>query len=121
LLLVHTWGRAGSGWRPTTHDGLARVERHPNPKREVFGPSLGLKRALESYGSGDRIDGAAEDREEAIPLSALLDKGAAVLGDDRTSERIMAGESGVHGRGLLLPEAGAGLNVGEQEGDRSGR
>jgi hypothetical protein len=44
-----------------------------------------------------------------------------VLGNDLRRERIVTHERGIHRLGMLLPEAGAALDVREKEGHRAGR
>src|SRR5262249_43609060 len=59
--------------------------------------------------------------KQAVPLATAADEGAPMRFDEGGSEGIVAGESRAHGPGVLLPETGAALDIGEEEGDGAGR
>ena len=56
--------------------------------------------------------------DDAIPIDNLHDVAAVTL-DCRPGERIMASQRRPHPLRVLLPEASAPLDVGEQEGNRA--
>ncbi|HLW12350.1 MAG TPA: hypothetical protein VKU81_06600 [Casimicrobiaceae bacterium] len=70
-------------------------------------------RLLQRYRGADRIEGIAECCVESI--AGRLDDEPSPGFDGTPRERIMAGEGGPHALGLLLPEARAAFDVGEQE------
>jgi len=76
---------------------------------------------LERGSSGKGVSGAGEDRKQAVSRAPALQKGAAVGIDGGLSECIMPGERLAHRLGVLLPQAGAALDVGEDKGNRSRR
>jgi hypothetical protein len=104
--------RAVPARRPTP------VQAQANPQRNIRWPGLCRQRPLEGTGGDQGVDSASEDGEEAIAFAPAFDHDAPVLLDRLGEQRIMAGERLAHGLRVLLPQAGAALDVGEQKGDR---
>ena len=67
------------------------------------------------------VIGEAEDGEQAVALTAALDEDACVLRDHRHCKGVVAGEGIPHRVRVLLPEASAALDVGEEKRNRSRR
>src|SRR5207249_6982274 len=86
---------------------------HPHPDLR----QLRLQRPLSGYRRRDGIMGCGKDGVESI--SHRLERVTAMGLDRMAQESIVAGERGVHGGRMLLPELGAALDVREEEGDRS--
>ena len=101
--------------------GLAGVQRHAHAQRRGCRPGLGMQRLLEGGSGGDGIGGARKDGEAAVALAAWPHDMPIVLGDDLLDQRIMPHERLAHRIAVLLPERGAALDVGEEEGDGAGR
>jgi len=99
--------------------GGAGVQRHTHTYGFRQIPLLPLKGALSGKGgeeSGGRgrkggIDGIADGLEDM----------AAVLFDGVAEDGVVAREGSRHGGGMLLPQPGGALNVGEEKGDGAGR
>ena len=96
--------------------GRARVEGHSGAQRAGLGPgrvaqpSLGLDRRRHCR---ERVD---EDRQDAVAES--LDDRPALRLDRGAEDPIVLGEGGAHPLAVLFPEAGAALDVRDQEGCR---
>src|SRR5712691_1351990 len=99
----------------TLHLGLARVERHADPQRGLVRPWFSKKSMLKGTAGGHGSGGMGEDGEETIPFALALHDHAGMLLNDRGEEGVVAGQSRPHRLGVLFPEAGAPLDVGEQE------
>jgi hypothetical protein len=98
---------------------IARVQCYAYAKGCLGRPGLDTERLLESEGGGHSVGRVGEDGEEAVSLAALFDERAGVVGDNRGGEGVVAGERRFHRLGMLLPEACAALDVGEQKRDCS--
>ena len=99
---------------PVARLGGTGVERHPNTQRADLVPG---RVAQGSLGSDRRVDGrygVGEDRQH--PVAGRLDHAAAMRVDARAQEPIMLRERRAHLGCVLFPEAGAPLDVREQEG-----
>jgi len=89
-------------------------------ERLVGWPWLGEERLLEACSGGNGISGSAEDGEAAVSLAARADNVTSMLCHDLLYQGVMPHEGLSHGIAMLLPEGGAGVNVGEEKGDRAG-
>jgi hypothetical protein len=87
------------------------MDRHAHPELRQFL----LERALGGDGCLHRTKGVGKSRAERI-AHRLED--VAVVGSDRlVEEGVVTGERFPHRLGLLLPEAGAAFDVGEEKRD----
>jgi hypothetical protein len=93
------------------------VQRDPDAQRSWQRPGFGLERPLERGGGSDGVGCAGEDGEEAVAFAPAFDDPAVGLSDGGCHEGVVAGQRRAHRRGVLLPEAGAAFDVGEEEGD----
>jgi hypothetical protein len=77
--------------------------------------------SLDSDGRGEGLGTGGGGGTELVPDG--LEDMAVVRFDRLPQQRIVAGEGFVHahGLGVLLPEAGAALDAGAEEGDGAGR
>jgi hypothetical protein len=100
---------------PLPHLRLPGVHRHPHPKPRHFPLQhpLRLDRRLH------RVRGGTKHGAELIADG--LEDVTVVRDDGRAEQRVVAGEGIPHRGGLLFPEAGAALDVGEEKGDGAGR
>ena len=69
----------------------------------------------------DGIGGRPEDGEEAVAFPPTLDQQPLVRADEFGGQGIVTSQGGAHGFRGSLPEPGAALDIGKQEGDRPGR
>ena len=102
--------------------GRAGVQRQPHPQRlgqPGVGPRLGQQRPLGVERRGHRGRGGGEGGQQRVADRPGDD--AAVVGDGGAEDRLVAGDGGRHGPGVVAPEAGAALDVGEEEGHRAAR
>src|SRR4051794_25733219 len=83
-------------------------------------PWLGVQRLLEGGSGGDGIAGTSEDGEATVAFAAWPYDMAIMLSHDLLDQDIMSHQCMAHGIAVLLPERGAALDIGEQEGDRAG-
>jgi hypothetical protein len=100
-----------------THLGHARMDGHPDTQRTRGRPLLGREVALSIDRGFDGRHGPIEDREHAI-ARRLHDCSTGVL-DRGREDRVVCGEGHAHGVAMRLPQAGAPLDGGEQEGRRA--
>jgi hypothetical protein len=98
--------------------GLAGVETHADPHRDVGRPWLGGEPALRGRGGGHRPGSGGEGDEERVPLGADLH--AVLGGEGRPQDLLVASEDGRPAVALLLEETGRPFDIGEEERDRSG-
>jgi hypothetical protein len=89
--------------------GHAGVEGHAHAEGADFVPGLGVER-VGSSGEGS-TEGIADSFEDTAAMSV----------DGVPEEHVMARKRRGHGLGMLLPEAGAALDVGEEKGNRPRR
>jgi hypothetical protein len=103
----------------SAQDALAGVQAHPHPYPGGGGPLVGGEAALGVDRGPDRPHRAGERHEEGIALGADLHAAARLdgLAHDR---RVLVPDRGVPIAQLLQQPRGT-LDVGEQEGDGSGR
>ena len=99
--------------------GLPAVDAHPHPQRAGLAPRLGDQAALRGEARRRRVDRAGEDRHH--PVAGRLDHRAAGSLDGVAQDRVVPAEGDLHAVRELLPQARAALQVGEQEGQGSGR
>ncbi len=97
------------------------VQRHPHPQRRAVGPVLGGQRALGVERRRQRVAGAREDGDDTVTLPLLDRAHAAVRGDRRVEDLVMARDRVGHRRGRCLPQPRRALDVGQQERDRPRR
>ena len=96
--------------------GLARVDPDPDPDGARLRP---LRRDEPALGRDRRGDGRDRLREDGHdPVAGGLDDLAARVGDRGTDDRVVLREGGAHRQRVLLPQAGAALDVGEEECQR---
>ncbi len=99
--------------------GLTGVQPHPHPHGGAVGPLVCLERALGRDGGANGIAGASERVEERVALR--VDLRAAVRGERLADDPpVIARHVGVRVP-ELLEQPGRALDVGEHEGDGSGR
>jgi len=98
---------------------MTAVDSHAHPQRRRQWPRFECDRALRRDGRVDAVRRRREDRVSAV--AGLLHHVPAVRHDRVPQDLVVARERGSHLARLLLPEAGRAFDVGEQEGDRSGR
>jgi len=92
---------------------LARMEPHPDLDRAAGQRPLGV------YGRPDGVGGPSEGDEEGIALGIDLDP--AVSGDGPADDPTMLRQSLVVGVAEIAQQPRRTLDVGEQEGDHTGR
>src|SRR5262249_58134923 len=92
----------------------ARVERDTHAQLWAIAPCRTGERALQDSRRRKGCARVGEGGAHAVP--GVLEEPAAAVGDRDTRDRIMIGERVRHRGGVLLPEAGASLNVSEEEG-----
>src|SRR6266508_2409513 len=89
----------------------AGVQRHSYAQLADLIPALSVEPALGGQSAG-------EGCEEGITNGS---KHHAIAGDDSLAEnRIVAGQGDGHCLGVLFPQPGAALDIGEEQGDHSG-
>src|SRR5690349_10860530 len=71
------------------------------------------KRQLRGEGCRSRVPGAGEDGTE--PIARCFEDAAAAALDDAPQQGIVADEGMAHGLRVFFPEAGAALDIREQE------
>ncbi len=95
------------------------MHRHPNSKRAIHrGPALRCQRPLCIEGRGYGIRSGGEGGLDGIADG--FEEHAVVCLDCCPQERVVALDRRRHRRLVLLPERGAALDVGEEEGDGAG-
>ena len=99
--------------------GGAGVQRHAHPQRADGGERLGGEGALGFQGRREGIGSRGKGGTELV--ADRLEDLAAMGLDGGAEKRVMASEGSPHRLGLLLPEAGAALDVREEECDRDCR
>ena len=100
--------------------GLAGVQRPCARATDRRAPTLGAR--ARAARRSPRVDRVGRGGERGVhPVAGGLHHVAVVRLDRRTQDLVVAGERGLHRVGVLLPEAGRALDVGEEEGDRPGR
>jgi hypothetical protein len=80
-----------------------------------------MQRLLQGGSGGHGVGGLGKDGEAAVALPARAHEETTVPLDVLLYEDIMARQRLAHGVGVLLPQQGATLDVGEEEGDGPGR
>jgi hypothetical protein len=84
-------------------------------------PGLTCERLLDGDGRRDGVRGCREDGEPTVALTTRTDMDAPVLLDGLLEQGVVAGGGAAHRLVGLLPERGAALDVGEEEGHRASR
>ncbi len=97
----------------------ARVQAAACAQRQAAHPLELGERALQLHRGADGIEWIAEGRVQ--PVARLLHDVPAVPFHRLARERVVARHRRAHPIGLLLPEAGAALDVGEKERRGAGR
>jgi hypothetical protein len=87
------------------------VQRHSHRERRDPLPRLRDQGSLGGQRRGERIRSRAESSAKLVP--DRLENVTAVAHNGGAEQHVVAGKSGVHGFRVLLPEAGAALDVGE--------
>src|SRR5262249_5887625 len=103
--------------------GRARVESDPHLQGEPGGGgySRGLEGAEVELGGDGGVEGIrGSGKGGAEGVADRLEDLAVVRLNRGVEAGVVSGEGEAHGVGVLLPELGAPLDVGEQEGDRAG-
>ncbi len=98
---------------PVAKVGVARVERHAHRDGDGRGPWLRDQRALRRSCGRERIGRAGECGAERI--ADRLEDVSVVRGDHFAHQRVVTGECDPHLRGKAVPQAGAAVDVREQE------
>ena len=99
--------------------GLAHVEAHAHAQGPGDRPSLTLQFALGGQTGGKPVAGTAEDGHDAIARG--LDHATALVLHRGPQDAVVLGQCGRHLMRKPLPEAGAALDIGEQESEGLGR
>ncbi len=94
-------------------EGLAGVDAHPGPDG-CGAPRFGMQRPLGVDARGHRIGRSGEDGDG--PVAGGLQQLPVGLGDGGPHDVVVTGERLRHLGRVLLPETGARLDVGEEEG-----
>ena len=94
------------------------VQGRPDAQAQAARPLLRPQRRLGGQGRLQGVGGGGVGGAERVP-DGLEDDAPAR--DDALQYLVVAGEGVPHGLGLLLPQAGAALNVGKEEGDGARR
>ena len=97
----------------------AGVDRHPHPQATDLHPRGRRQRPLGGDRGANRRVRGEEDGAEGIP-HGLEDVAAGVL-DGAAHKRVMPGKRHRHRLGVVLPAAGAPLDIREEEGDGPAR
>jgi hypothetical protein len=97
-----------------SHSG---VQRHPHAKRSQRPPVLDEQGSLGGESGGDGLGGCREGRLDGV--TDHLERDAAVRLNGLAEQGEVALDGVRHRRSVLLPECGAALDVGEEEGHRS--
>ena len=71
--------------------------------------------------AADGVAHVAEDGEDAVAFALALDDVAVLAFDARRDDGVVARQRLAHGIRLAFPEAGTAFDVGQQEGDHTGR
>ena len=104
-------------------DGFTGVQRGTDGERGEVGaaaaPILDRDGPLDRDSGIQRVPGAGEDRAKGV--AHRLEDDPAMGLDRRAQERVVPLERHPHRLGLPLPTLGAALDVGEEEGDGTGR
>jgi hypothetical protein len=100
----------------TARLGLARVDPDADPDRARLRPLRREEPALGGGRGADRLDRRLEDRHE--PVAGGLDDLAARVGNRGADDGVVLSEGRAHRQRVLLPQAGAVLDVGEEERQR---
>lgn len=74
---------------------------------------------LERAGGRHRIGRAVEGGKEAVAFAAALHQRPAVPLDHRRRQGVVTSQGVSHRLGVLLPEAGVALDIGQEERDRA--
>ena len=98
---------------------LPGVQPHANAEWSGLAPRLFQKVLLGAEAGADTVDGRVEDGHEAV-ADRLHDLAARAL-DGAAQDGVVALERLLHGLLVLLPQAGAALDVGKEEGERARR
>ena len=101
---------------PAARLHLAGVDPHPHPDRAPVRPRLREQPVLSGGRGRHGADWNGEDGHESI--AGRLDDLAARFGDRGPDDRLVPFEGRPHRLGVRLPQAGAALDVREQEGQR---
>lgn len=96
--------------------GGARVNRHPHPERTRASPVVRGERSLSFQRRADRGAHRVEHGEQPVPGG--LDDDAAGVPDHGCQQPIVRLERGCHRLVVIFPEAGAALDVRDQERTR---
>ena len=104
---------------PALHVHLPGVQPHPYPERARFAPGLGPERDLPRQGGGHRVPRAGERRVDGIPHR--LEHHPLVALHRLPQEGVVAGGGLPVGGRVGRQQAGAALQVGEQERHRPRR
>lgn len=96
----------------------AAMKGHPNPDRGLGGPCFIGEGALGRFHRGDRAHRAGERGKEGVAHG--LEDEALVRLDGVAQDLVVTGEGDAHRRRFALPELGAALDIGQEEGDGSG-
>jgi hypothetical protein len=80
------------------------MDRHAYLNQRFLVPLLGAKRALGEEGGLDGVRGRGERRAEGV--TDCLEDEASVGLDDGAQDLVVAGEGGLHGGWVALPETG---------------
>ena len=96
--------------------GGSGVDRHPDAERPGCAPGVRGKRPLSGDRRPDRGVDAVEHGKQ--PVAGRLDDGPAGSFDRGCEQAIVGFERDGHRLAMVLPEAGAALDVGEQERPR---
>ena len=99
--------------------GVAGVDAHPDADRARVRPGLRSEGLLGRDACGQRIGRAGEHGHH--PVAGRLDDPAGRLADRRAQDDVVARQGGTHLVRVPLPQAGAALDVGEEEGRRAAR
>jgi hypothetical protein len=101
------------------HDRLARVDPHPDAQHRAVGPGMGGKHPLPGNGRRHRIAGLGKGNEEGVAFGA--DLAAVESGEGGPKQPSMLGQDLDVPVAQPLQQPGGPFDVGEQQGDRSGR
>ena len=99
--------------------GRAGVQGHADLDARGLRPGLRRERRRGRAGGRERVARGGERRAERVADG--LEDAAVVPLDGFAQESVVASQCGPHRLGALLPEPGAALDVGEEEGDGSAR
>jgi hypothetical protein len=100
--------------------GFPGVQCGAHRQGDPLGPRLGVQSLLEGSRGGHGITGPGEYGKTAVALAEGPHHHPAVPLHRPLDQGVVAGHGRPHRRGVLPPEAGAALHVGEEKGDRPG-